>query len=75
MSSQRLSERNVRRVARVVGVKLVNVVAHGGTHVQSIVSSTHRHGWYDPHSADHGWYDADDVLHFSSCREFFGDYS
>ena len=73
MGSQRLNDRNTRRLARDLDLPIVRAWAHGGTHDKSIVTENHRHGtvhrlqgnqlvvlWDGPHP-----------VHFTSCAELF----
>jgi len=69
MGSQPLSTKNLHRIERETGLDLVRVVAHGGTHWLSIVTSDHRHGSYDRSRGLVIWDDY--PMHFTSCRELF----
>lgn len=74
MGSQPLGDRKRRRIERATGLSLVRAVAHGGDHIKAIVTTDHRHGWYDPADGTWGFDEPDEVFHFTSCETFFPGY-
>jgi hypothetical protein len=67
VGSQRLGEKKRRAIERATGLSLKNVVAHGGTHLKTVVTAghPHRHGTYDPKTHEVTWGNPHE--HFTSC--------
>lgn len=72
LSAQRLSPRATRRIARSTGLDVVRAWSHGG-YTMGFVTADHRHGWWDKKTEGWGWEEGDDLVHYTSCREMFGE--
>lgn len=71
MSVQRLNDRSRRRIERSTGLDIRRAWANGG-YTFMFVTADHRHGFWDKKTGEWDW--DDEQVHFTSCRELFGDY-
>lgn len=65
MSAQRLNDRSLRRIARVIGEDVLRGWSNGG-YIFDFVTPDHRHGWIDKKSGEWGWQQGR-LCHYSSC--------